>query len=266
MGIKKFIHAGQLLSINSLRLLAGNLGSFGMMALFDALFLVSLFGLQMLFNYFAQFLVIPSQLTAMAFFYIALTSIYFLVILFAYSFFKYGLLYSVKSLFDKTEFSFNRLWRFYLLNIALILPAFASFSILLESIKESYRPSIFIAMGIPLFILLYLVTNLSQSFFYEGLSIKKSVRKSFAVAFTKIKDCAELILLIGFSVMLLGLLLLGSGYLVRLAADRNYMFYLNLYGYFRQASIISFYLVYYSAISINRISFYQITKKFSAKG
>ena len=115
-------------------------------------------------------------------------------------------------------------------------------------------------MGIPIFILLYLVLNLSQSLFYEGASIKKSIKESFRIPFAKIRNSMELALLILLSVLLLGLLLLGSGYLIRLVAGRNYLLYLNLYAYFRQISIASFYLVFYMAIFINRVSFYQITK------
>ena len=119
MRIKFFLHAKQWLSIKSLKILMGNPGRAGLMILFDALFLASFFGLQILFRYFStqfQFLVFPTSLTAFML-YIFLTLIYFLVILFTYSFFKYGVLDSIKSAFGRTEFSFNRFAQFYFLNI-----------------------------------------------------------------------------------------------------------------------------------------------------
>lgn len=244
------------LFLKSFELLKNNPNKFGLIILFDVLFLVSIYILQKLVGYFAGSLSIPVTL-ASAFIYIIFSLIYYLILLFVYSFFKYCILDLVKSLFEKIEFSFNKLGHFYLLNVILILPALLVFSFLLENIKDYYQPFAFLAFGIPLSIFLYPLVNISQSYYYNGTSIKQSICKGFSTTFTKLNIYKQTILIMILSAFFLLLLLLGSGYLMSFIAPKNF----NLYVYFTNATIIFFYLVFYLVILINRISFYQITKK-----
>lgn len=247
----------------SFRLLKSNPDKTSLMVLFDALFLAAIFSLYRLANYFAQSLVIPKTALS-AFVFIAFSLAYYLMILLAYSFFKYGILDFIKSLFEKTKFSFKRLGQFYSLNIMIAGIFFAIilfFNFVLSSIKQSYAPFVFIIIAIPYLLLLYVVVNTSHPLFYEGSSIKESIKKSLKITFTKIKAYRESILAMILLALLLWLLFLGSGYLVRLLASKNYPLYLSLYAYFKQASIIIFDLAFYLVILINRVSFYAIVRE-----
>lgn len=250
------------LFIKSLKLAKSNPKKTALMILFDVLFLVSVFALNTLTKYFAQSLVVPTTLSS-AFVFIAFSLIYYLIGLFAYSFFKYSVLDSIKSLFEKAEFSFRRLAQFYSLNIVIAGIFFAimlSANYLLAGIKPEYRPFVFIFLATPYLLFLYVVLNISHSLFYEGASIKESVKKSFRITFTKIKVYRETILVMILLALILWLLFFGSGYLIRLLASKNYNLYLSTYSYFKQAAVIAFDLVFYLIILINRISFYDMVR------
>lgn len=251
------------LFFKSLRLAKSNPNKTGLIVLFDILFLVSAFGLQRLSQYFSQGIAIPTAF-ASAFTFIIFSLIYYLAILFAYSFFKYGILDFIKSMFGKTEFSFRRLGQFYLLNIAIagiFLAVMMLLNFALASVKRDYAPFVFIFLAVPYSLFLYVILNTSQSLFYEGSSIKGSIKKGFGIAFTRIRSYREIILAIIVSALALWLLFLGGGYLIRLAAVKNYSFYLSAYSYFKQAGIIAFDLIFYIVILINRISFYAVARE-----
>ena len=193
-----------------------------------------------------------------------LSLIYYLIILFAYSFFKYSILDFIKSLFEKTEFSFKKLGQFYSLNIIIAGIFFAimvAANFVLASIKQTYAPFVFILMAIPYLLFLYVIINTSHSLFYEGASIKDSIKKSFSIIFTKMKIYRETILVMIIFGLFLWLLFYGSGYLLRILTSKNYSLYLSAYSYFKQASIIAFDLVFYLIILINRISFYAVIRE-----
>ena len=245
----------------SFQLAKSNPNKIGLMILFDISFFLSFYYiLPALAEYFKRSLII-SQTMAFLLLIAILSLIYYLIVLFIYSFFKYSVLDFTKSLFGKTPFSFNRLGQFYLLNLIIIMPPYIIFSTILDSIKEAFRPFVLLALGIPLFLFLYTVINVSHSFFNQGDSIKKSIHKSFNVAFTKIKNYRETISIIIFFALALGILFLGGGYLIQLIASKNYNLYLITYAYLRQASIVIFDLAFYFIILINRISFYSIARE-----
>ena len=251
------------LFIKSFKLAKSNPNKTGLMILFDALFLVSIFALNALATYFAQSLAAPTILSS-ALVFISFSLIYYLIALFAYSFFKYSVLDCINSLFEKTEFSFKRLAQFYSLNIIIAGIFFAIMLLgnyLLVSIKVQYRPFVFIFLAIPYLLFLYVIANISHSLFYQGSSIKDSIKKSFRITFTKMKVYRETILIMILLALVLWLLFFGSGYLIRLIGAKNYSLYLNAYAYFKQASIIVLDIVFYLAILVNRISFYSITKE-----
>ena len=251
------------LFIKSFRLAKSNPNKTGLMILFDVLFLVSIFALNALATYFAQSLVVPSTLSS-AFVLIAFSLIYYLIALFAYSFFKYSVLDCIKSLFEKAEFSFKRLAQFYSLNIVIagiFLAIMLLANFIVVSIKPEYRPFLFILLAIPYLLFLYVIANISHSLFYQGNSIKDSIKKSFRITFTKMRVYRETILIMVLFALALWLLFFGSGYLIRVIGAKNYSLYLNMYAYFKQASIIVFDLAFYLVILINRISFYAISRE-----
>jgi len=260
---KKVTPIKESLFLKSFHLAKSNPNKVGLMILFDVLFLVSLYGLQTLFQYFAKTLALPQNITS-AFVFISLSLIFYLAVIFAYSFFKYSILDSLKSLFEATEFSFKRLGQFYLLNVIITGIFFAViivFNFLLASIKQTYAPFVFIFLAIPYLLFLYVTINMSHPLFYEGSSVKESINQGFKTTFTRIKAYRETILIIIMFALLTWILFLGSGYLIRLVSSKNYSLYLNTYAYFKQASIVIFDIVFYFVILINRISFYYIIRE-----
>jgi len=248
------------LFVKTFNLLKSSPSKAGLMVLFDALFLISAFGLQTLFRYFSQSLALPVTLSAGIIF-LVFSLVYYLIVLFAYSFFKYCVLDFIKSLFNKTEFSFSRLGQFYSLNIIIAGIFFAvmlALNFILASIKPSYQPFIFIVLAIPYVLFLYAITNISHSLFYQGASVKHSVKNGFRITFTKIESYREIILTMILAALILWLLFLGAGYLIQLLGSKNYSLYLNVYSYFKNASIIIFDIVFYFIILVNRVSFYNI--------
>jgi|SRR3989338_7211745 len=244
----------------SFNLLKANPGKAGLMILFDVSFFLSFYYiLPLLARYFTDSLIIPQQLVV--YLYALLSFAYIIFQLFLYSFFKYALLDSVRSIYQKTIFSFDRLGKFFILNFLLIIPLFFAYNFVLDGIKEAYRPYFFVFTGIPIFLMLYVILNLSHSFFYEGNTIMGSLRKSFAIAFGNIKAYREAISIIILTSLFLGLLFLIAGYLIRIFTSQDYILYLSIYGYFKRIAIIILDLVLYFIIITNRISFYSIARQ-----
>ena len=165
---------------------------------------------------------------------------------------------------DESEFSFRHLGKFYSLNIIIAGIFFAvmlTANFLLASIKQTYAPFVFIFLAIPYLLFFYIIINTSHSLFYEGASIKESIKKSFRITFTKMKIYRETILVMIIFGLLLWLLFYGSGYLIRILTSKNYSLYLAAYSYFKQASIIAFDVALYLIILINRISFYAVIRE-----
>ncbi|MDP3766143.1 MAG: hypothetical protein Q8R04_06540, partial [Nanoarchaeota archaeon] len=251
------------LFIKSFNLAKSNPSKTGLMVLFDALFFILvLYVFPAANQYIAQGIFITP--TTLSFYLlIFLSLIYYLIIILVYSFFKYIVLDYIKSLFERTEFSFSRLGQFYALNIVIAGIFFAIMilaNLLLASIKPQYRPFVFIALATPYLLLLYVIANVAHSAFYQGASIKESLKKGFKTTFTKIRIYRETILIMILFALLLWLLFLGLGYLIRLTAN-NYSLYLRLYSYFTEFSKWSVMVVAYFAILINRISFYALTRE-----
>ena len=259
MKLKKIVKKESLF-IKTFNILKSNPDKLGLMVLFDALFLISAFGLQTLFRYFSQSFALPITLSAGIIF-LVFSLVYYLIVLFVYSFFKYCVLDFIKSLLEKTSFSFNRLGQFYALNIiiaGIFLAVMLALNFILANIKQAYQPFVFIVLAAPYVLYLYAITNISHSLFYQGASIKHSIKNGFKITFTKIRSYRETILIMILAALVLWLLFLGSGYLVRLIGSKNYSLYLVIYAYFKNAAIIIFDIVFYFIILVNRTSFYNI--------
>ncbi len=249
--------------VKSLKLAKSNTNIVGKIILFDLMFFVSFFALQRLFQYFSKNLFFPNQFSS-AVVLILLSLVYYLVILLLYSFFKYNILEFIKSLFEKTQISFNRFGQFYALNLMIAIIFFAIIYFLgfiISSVKQNYAPIVFVLLAIPYSLFLYVVINLSHSLFYQDNLLKESLKRGFSDAFAKIKAYRETILVMILAALILFLLFFGAGYLIRLLTSKNYSLYLTAYSYFKQISIIVLDVIIYLIILINRISFYYITKE-----
>ncbi len=248
----------------SFKLVKLNPGKTGLIILFDILFAISIFLFMQLSKYFLNVILNPLINAPKNFalvIIIVLSFVYYSLILLIYSFFKYCILDYIKSLVSKTKISFNRLLHFYLLNMiitGIFIVLFFLVSFVLSGIKQIYRPYILIFIAIPYFLLLYLLINISHSLFYKGTSIKITIKESFRIIFTKLKNYSSIISFIIVSVIILSFLFWGTGYLISLLADRHYSLYLSLYSYFNKATIIVIYFVFYFINFINRISFYNM--------
>lgn len=251
------------LFVRSFRLAKSNPGKTGLMVLFDALFIISVFASYRLANFLAQNIAVYETFSATVVF-IVFSLAYYLIALLIYSFFKYLVLDSIKSVFDRNDLSFSRLGQFYSLNIVIAGVSFAVMipsNYLLSSIKQAYAPYIFIMLAVPYLLLLYLVTNTAHSSFYNGSSLIESLKKGLSITFTKTRVYREIILVLIMFALGLWVVSFGSGYLISLLASRNYSLYINSYGFFKQSLIIAFDLVIYLAVLINRISFYSIARE-----
>ena len=252
------------LFLKSFRFAKANPGKIGLMILFDLLFVASFF---YVFPAFAKYLnqnLTISQTMTFAITLIVLDIVYKLLTLFAYSFFKYCVLDSVKSIFQKTEFSLKRLWKFCLLNIILFVPPYLVLGFILSGIKEAYRPYVFIFLGLAISPFLYIIINIAQSYFYQGASIKKSVSKGFE--FLNKKEVYKgVILILVIFLLLYGALLWLISYSFNYIVSNNYTSYLIQHAYFKSISIIVFDALFYCIIVVNRLSFYNLAKcqKFS---
>ena len=245
----------------SFNLAKSNPGKIGLVVLFDVSFLASFYYILPFFLSYSASTILWPKSGAFVYVYLIADFIYKLLQIFVYSFFKYSILDFIKSFFQKTDFSLKRLWQFYLLNIILILPLFIVFNIILDSVKEAYRPYFFVITGMPIFLFLYVILNLSHSFFYDGNSLKNSLRKSLSLTFGKIKSYRETIGVIILALLVLGLLFLIAGSLVRFSTSGNYLLYLKTYDYFKTAAIVAVDIVMYLIILINRISFYSVARE-----
>jgi|SRR3989344_4423252 len=251
------------LSAESIKRVKSNPGKFWLIVLFDVMFLATVYVLQNMGKYLAYTMTIPfiTSFIVLAFiFFIA----HYLLLLFAYSFFKYCILDSIRSLFAKSAFSFKRLGEFYALNIsitAIFLIFIFVIGLALGSIKYEYAPYLFIVFAIAFFLILYTTLSLSHSFFYNGSSVIGSMKKGFATTFIKFRHYKEIILVMVIAALALWILFAGSGYIVRLVGSKNYMLYLNLYSYLTNATLVVLDILFYFVILINSISFYAVAKE-----
>ena len=253
--------------IKSVKLAKSNTNKIALMILFDVLFVIAAFSLNKISKYFSQSIYVQQLLWPIVTF-IVLYLFYYLLMLLVYSFFKYLVLDYIKSLFEKSEFSFDRLGQFYGLNVVVAGIFFASlviFNYILNYIQQSYRPIVFIIVAAPYLLFLYIMLNSSHSLFYNGSSILASLKNGIKITFTKIKVYRETILFMIIAALLLWLLFFSAGYIIRLSASKNYSFYLSAYSYYKQATIIVFDVVLYFVILINRITFYSLIKERNAQ-
>lgn len=260
MKLKPFIKDSVFLQ--SYRIVKSNLGISGIIFLFDLMFLVSFLTMQKLSSYSAQAIVPYINANPLLLLFV-LSSIYYLILLFVYSVFKFSVLGFIKSLFAKSRSSFREFWKFYVLNLVIALVFLAvmlALDYILANLKPDFAPYVFLVMAIPYALILYAVVNISQSLFCHGNTLAASLKKGFAITFTKTKRYRETVLAMIISAAALWIIFLGIGYIIQVSTSANYALYLKTYSVFGEALKWAISIVFYFLIFINRISFYRITQ------
>ena len=251
------------LFLQSCRIVRSNLGISGLIILFDIMFLVSFLTMQQLSSYAAQ-AIVPYITGNLLLLLLALSSIYYLIVLFVYSIFKFSVLGFIKSLFAKSRPSFTEFWKFYALNLSIaivFLAVMLVFDYILANLKPDFAPYVFVVIAIPYSLILYASLNISQSLYFHGNSLAASIKKGFLITFTEMKRYRELVLVMIISAAALWVIFLGIGYIVQVSTSANYSLYLRTYSVFGEASKWAISAVFYFLILINRISFYKITQE-----
>ena len=276
MKLKKRIQSSQF--FETLKIIKKQPKLFFQAVLFDVLFLASLYGISKLVSF-----SIPadtSSITAilqspwlMLSFALISSALYYLFILFIYSFFKYNILDIIKSMFGKTKFSFRRLGSFFLLNIliaALLFAVFISINLIVSPFIVSpfivikiLAAILFFVMIVPFIFFSYPLINITHSLFEEGSNIKDSLKKGFKITFGKIKSYAAVYLhsIIVFVIYIVLFYIFGLILKYTLFRDlQAYAGYYPIYvGFFNITATILLFLI----IAFNRIYFYNAVRKVS---
>ncbi len=207
----------------------------------------------------------PAISTTVLITYLALALLYYPILILIYSFFKYIVLDSITSLFKKTSLNFGRLKKFSMLNLSIFVVFFITFLVLngvfLMGAKEGYTPYIFLAINTPLFLLTYIIINISHTLFseYEKSGIKETIKKTFSII-AKVRSYIGIFLMDAAVIFIYFVVFYLIGVMLKATALQDYaaqVKYSNIYTLiFAILTSIFFYLV----IVFNRIYFYNIIK------
>ncbi len=253
----------KLVFFQSVKSLKSDPGRIGKILLFDALFVISFYALWKLFFYFNSGFTLQRTLGTGIIFLI-LSLIYYMIILFIYSFFKFCILDFVGSIGLQPRFSLKGFLDFCLLNIVIlgvIIGLMLAINFVLYASKPQYKIYVFAILGVPFLIFSYLFTNFSQQSFYSGLTIKKSIKKGIKFSVTR---NGGIILTTLVLTLIFWLLIYLPAYTFNLLASSDFQLYLAGYSLYAKAMIILSYIAAYLIILINRVSFYLITKNSDA--
>jgi len=225
----------------------------------DVIFFVALFILGQIFNAMSYSVSLRQQIYQLLF----LVIVYYLVVLFIYSLFKYLVLFFVKSTFKKYKLDFDRLGKFYMLNIILFLILFLIFfilSIIAASINEGIAP--FISLGI---LLLYIVfayafVNINHVLFYEGKGLIATLQSGtkFLGKFTSYYG-VYIVILAAFGIIALLFSIFGTALKNTLFQDYNAL--LQYGDVYTIVFVHAVGIIFYLAILFNRFYFYGIVKE-----
>lgn len=227
----------------------------------DIFFIASLFILQFIFNS-LSFAPITRQQT---YFLLFLVIIYYLIFLFLYSFFKHIVLFFVKSILDKKSLKllFDRIGKFYLLNIILFLTLFLVFfvlSLLAASVQEGIAPFVSLLILSLYSVFAYACVNMSHVLFYEGKSLVESLRvgTKFLTKFNKYYG-VYLTIIFAFAIVFLLFTVFGNVLNYTVFQDSNALLqYGNVY---TMAFTYAVGIIFYIGILFNRFYFYNILKE-----
>ena len=157
---------------NSLNAIKENKKSLLYIIIIDVIFFTALFILGQVFN------AISSVSMQQIYMLLLLAVFYYLALLFIYSFFKYIILYLIKSSFGKNKLEFDKLGKFYLLNIVIFVIlslVFFLLSLLAASIKQGIAPYASLLILLLFSVFAYAFANISQVLFSEGKGLGGSL-------------------------------------------------------------------------------------------
>ncbi|MBI2134357.1 hypothetical protein HYU09_00055 [Candidatus Woesearchaeota archaeon] len=224
----------------------------------DALFLLSLFILGQVFN--ALSFSIGAQQLFKA---LSLAILYYAALIFIYSFFKYIVLHFIKSSLGKNKLEFNRLGKFYLLNIAIFVILFLVFfllSLLAASIKAGIAPYSSLIILLLYSVFAYAFVNISHVVFYEGKNIGKSLQLG-AGYLGKVNSYYGIYLVIAAAFAITFLLFSIFGNLLKITLFQDYNSLLRYGDIYTIVFVHGVGIIFYLAIVFNRFYFYNIVKE-----
>ena len=243
---------------NALNAINKNKKSLLYVVLFDVLFLAALFILGQVFNA-ISYSVAATQTYKL----LSLAALYYLALLFIYSLFKYIVLSFIKSVFGKNKLDFNRLGKFYLLNIVIfiiLLSLFFLLSILAVSIKQGIAPYASLLILFLFAVFAYAFVNISQVLFYEGKGLGGSLRLG-AKHFGKFDKYYGVYLVIAAAFAVIFLLFSIFGNLLKFTLFQDYNSLLKYGDIYTIVFVHAVGIIFYIAILFNRYYFYNITKE-----
>lgn len=223
----------------------------------DMAFFAALFALAGLFAAASQ---ISSQSTPKLFF---LSIIYYLALLFTYSFFKFLALFLVKSSFEKHRLNFSRLGKFYLLNFSIFIILFLIFfmlSFLAANIKEAAAPYISIIILFLFIAASYPWLNMAHVFFYEGKGIFESLKHGI-ISLKRIKNYYGTYLVIAAAFLLITAMFGIFGNALKNTVFQDYSTLLKYGDIYTIIFVHATGIIVYLAILFNRFYFYRIVQK-----
>ena len=189
---------------------------------------------------------------------------YILIMVFIYSFFKYGVLDMIHSMIRNTDFDFGKMWKFYKLNIAIFgLPmvAFALFYVItLLTLRQEIQATISLIFLLIIAFFVYPFYNIAHSLFTRNYKIKKILKLSFRLTFKKFKSYLSIyffsLLILGFFLLifyLIGLIIGATVFSDPVVLSRYRSVYLTVF-------TLLLGIILYKIVFFNRVYFYVITE------
>ncbi|MBI2208642.1 hypothetical protein HYU50_04035 [Candidatus Woesearchaeota archaeon] len=224
----------------------------------DVLFLAALFVLGQVFNAISRIISMQQIYTLLL-----LAVFYYLALLFIYSFFKYIVLSFLKSAFGKNKIDFNRIGKFYFLNIIIFVILFLVFfllSLLAASIKQGIAPYASLLILLLFSVFAYAFVNISHVFFSEGKGLAKSLQLG-AKYLGKFSKYYGVYLTIMFAFAIIVLLFGIFGNLLKITLFQDYNSLLKYGDAYTIIFVHAFLIILYLAILFNRYYFYNIARE-----
>ena len=226
--------------------------------LIDLLFFAALFILGQVFNA-ISYSIAAAQLLKAA----VIALLYYLALLFIYSFFKHIVLHLIKSSFGKHDLEFGRLGKFYLLNIiifVMLLSVFLLLSLLVLNIKQGIAPYASLLILLLFSMFAYAFANINQILFYEGKSLWGSLGMAakYLGRFNRYYGIYAVIIAV-FSIIFLLFTLFGN--LLKITLFQDYDSLLKYGDIYTIIFMHAVGIIFYIAILFNRYYFYNIVKE-----
>ncbi len=242
----------------TLSLIRKNPGPFLYMLLFDFLLAGIIYSLSVATKFF------PIQDSLVVFGILFL--IFLLIIILVYSFFKYLVLDSLKSVFRKGELNFKDFFSFYKLNLAVFLVpfilifigilAFASSNLLQYDLTGMVLVVVLLILLIPVLLFIYTLVNMSHTLFVQAKKekiVKNALKKSLNIPLYGKIYSYNLFFLIIYLVIWL-----AANYFLRSSGFSTYLQYYSGYRIF--IWILTTVVVYFIVV-FNRVNFYLVVNK-----